>query len=129
MSDIKSLVGQRSEKQTFHVTEEHLKSFCAAVGAEYEGEAPATFMTLFRHSEFAVFDQLGIPLSRILHVDQEYRYMGKIVPGDDLEFDTVLSKALEKGSSTFMVYDTEIRVRRDGAFAPVGHSKTTVIVR
>lgn len=133
MTDVKSLVGQRSETKTFRVTEERLKQFCAAIGAPYEGEAPPTFMTIFRESEFKVFEVLNIKLSRVLHADQEYRYMGKILPGDELEFDTVLSKAVEKqlstGSSIFMVYETEIRARRGGAVTPVGVSKTTVIVR
>jgi hypothetical protein len=133
MSDVKSLIGKRSEKQTFHVTEERLKQFCAAVGAVYEGEAPPTFMTVFRESEFRVFSDLNIALSRVLHADQEYRYTGKILPGDDLEFDTVLTKAVEKqistGSSIFMVYETEIRARRKGDIVPVGVSKTTVIIR
>jgi hypothetical protein len=133
MSNAKSLIGQRSEIQTFHVTEERLKQFCAAVGAEYEGEAPPTFMTIFRESEFKVFEVLNIELSRVLHADQEYRYMDKILPGDTLEFDTVLTKAVEKqistGTSMFMVYETEMRARRGGQIVPVGVSKTTVIVR
>ncbi len=133
MSNVKALVGQRSEIQNFHVTEERLKQFCAAVGAVYEGEAPPTFMTVFRESEFKVFAVLGIELSRVLHADQEYRYLDKILPGDDLEFDTVLTKAVEKqlstGSSIFMVYETEIRAKRAGQVVPVGVSKTTVIVR
>ncbi|MFL5812127.1 MAG: MaoC family dehydratase N-terminal domain-containing protein [Bdellovibrionia bacterium] len=133
MSDIKSLIGQRSEKKTFHVTEERLKQFCAAIGAVYEGEAPPTFMTIFRESEFRVFSDMNIALSRVLHADQEYRYLGKILPGDDLEFDTVLTKAVEKqistGSSIFMVYETEIRALRGGSAVPVGVSKTTVIIR
>lgn len=133
MSNVKSLVGQRSEIQTFHVTEERLKQFCAAVDAEYEGEAPPTFMTIFRESEFRIFKVLNIELSRVLHADQEYRYLDKILPGDTLEFDTVLTKAVEKqistGTSLFMVYETDLRARRGGQTVPVGVSKTTVIVR
>jgi hypothetical protein len=133
MSDIKALIGKRSETKTFRVTEERLKQFCAAVNTPYEGEAPPTFMTVFRDSEFKVFSDFGIALSRVLHADQEYRYTGKILPGDELEFDTVLSRAIEKqlstGTSMFMVYETEIRARRGGNVVPVGQSKTTVIVR
>jgi hypothetical protein len=133
MNDVKALIGQRSEMKTFRVTEERLKQFCAAIDAPYEGEAPPTFMTVFRDSEFRVFADMGIELSRVLHADQEYRYLGKIFPGDELEFDTVLSRAIEKqtstGASHFMVYETEIRARRSGNVVPVGISKTTVIVR
>lgn len=129
MTDIKALVGQRSETLKFHVTEARLKQFCEAVGAPFRGEAPPTFMTIFRDAEFKTFADQGLELSRVLHADQEYRYLDRILAGDDLEYDTTLSKALEKGPMLFLVYETEVRAKRGASMTPVGVSKTTVIVR
>lgn len=125
----------RSECQSFKVTEERLRQFCDVIGTPYLGEAPPTFLTVFREGEFNILANLGLSLSRLLHADQEYHYRRKIYPGDHLEYDSTLVKAIEKkgkeGSTYFLVYETEVRLRR-GEGQPlevVGNSKTTVISR
>lgn len=128
-SDIKASVGMRSEVQKFSVTESHLKQFCEVIGTPFVGEAPPTFLTVFREGEFRILANLGLSLSSLLHADQEFTYFRKILPGDQLEYDSTLTKAIEKkgksGSTYFLVYETEIRRSNE----VVGTSKTTVISR
>lgn len=133
MSELKNFVGRRSETWKFQVTEERLRQFCDAVGAPYRGEAPLTFLTLFRDGEFKLLADFGFQLSQVLHADQEFNYLDKIVPGDHLEYQTTFSKALEKRGSTgvmrFLVFDTEVRAQRGSDWSEVGNLKTTIIVR
>lgn len=131
--DLKSKVGQKSSRKTFEVTEARLRQFCDAVSAKYRGEAPPTFFTILRQGEFELWRDLGIELSKVLHADQEYFYDEPVRPGDHLEYETVMTKAIEKqsrlGATRFMVFDTEFFVRRPAGLFRVGTAKTTVIVK
>jgi hypothetical protein len=131
--DIKSFVGKRSETRCFTVTEERLKRFCESVGSPYRGEAPLTFLTVFRDGEFNLLAEIGMNLSQVLHGDQEFTYSAPIHAGDELEFDAALTKALEKKGATgvmrFLVFETDVRRKSGREAVSVGTMKTTVIVR
>ena len=130
MSDIKE--GQHSARFSEKVTEERIRLFCEAVGAEPSNVAPPTFLTVFRHGEFELFEKLGLKLSNVLHGEQQYSYPSDILAGDEVSFQTRLSSVLEKkgssGRMSFLVFETDIEVT-----APIprkaGTSRTTVIVR
>ncbi|MDR3607971.1 MAG: MaoC family dehydratase N-terminal domain-containing protein [Oligoflexia bacterium] len=134
MSDIKSFIGREAPITPYHATEEKLKAFCAAVGAKYRGEAPPTFMAVLLPGMFKLLDEIGIPLSAVLHTDQEYCYKQPILPNDRLTYVTKLVKALEKqsktGSMKFMVFETSVTASRaGGSDIEVGACKTTIITR
>ena len=127
MTDIKSFLHHRSNVHKFEVTEGRLRAFCQSVGAEYRESAPPTFMTVFRDGEFELFDRMGIQLKTVLHADQEYRYENLILPGDQLEFQAVMTKAFEKKSSKgsvmrFLTFETEVKVRRTEGWVLAGVS-------
>lgn len=132
--EIKAMVGLQSSVYRYSVTETALREFCEAVGARYRGEASPTFMTVFRIGEFELLrEKMGIPLSAVLHADQEYRYETAILPGDEIDYQTALTRAFEKtgssGSMRFFVFDTEVRFRRGEEAGVIGYCKTTLIVR
>ena len=127
------MTGTRSSVHHYQATEESLRRFCEAVGARYREEAPPTYMTIFRQGEFEILDKMSIPLKNVLHADQEYRYVNGIRAGDSIEFETVLTRAFEKGGSTglmrFFVFDTEVRARRESGLVVIGSAKSTIISR
>jgi hypothetical protein len=131
--DLKAAVGRKSANHSYLASEEKLRAFCAAVGAPYRGEAPPTFMTVFRQAEFELLDQMGIPLRSVLHADQEFRYSEPIRPGDEIEYQAVVSRAFEKtgssGAMRFLVFDTEVHIKRDQGNLVAGNSKTTIVSR
>lgn len=131
--ETKAMVGRKSSVHRYDATEESLRRFCQAIGGRYRGEAPPTFMTIFRVGEFEILKQMSIPLQSVLHADQEYRYEAPILAGDPIEYQTVLTRAFEKtgssGSMRFFVFDTEVRALRAEGPVVVGGSKTTLIVR
>jgi hypothetical protein len=134
--DIKSHLGRKSPVQTYDATEAKLKAFCDAVGAEYRGDAPPTFMAVLLPGMFMLLNEIGIPLKSVLHTDQEYQYHQPILPGDHLIYETTLAKALEKqgktGAMRFMVFDTIVHATRASVPIPglhVGTCKTTIITR
>jgi hypothetical protein len=133
-SDLKSWVGQKSPMQHYDATEDRLKGFCSAVGAKYRGDASPTFMAVLLPGMFKLLEKIGIPLSSVLHTDQEYRYHQPIQSGDRLVYETVLAKAFEKqgraNSMKFMVFETEVHADRAGVSGiHVGSCKTTLITR
>ncbi len=67
----------RSYPQTrpYRVTEQKLREFAGATGAQYDGTVPATFpIVLAFDAMFAFLDAEGIELSRIVHGDQKFSY-------------------------------------------------------
>lgn len=106
-----------------------MKAFAQAVGAREREEAPPTFITVGRKGEFELLQRFGIPLSRVLHGEQEYQYLKPIRPGDSVEYVTRLANVLEKrGSNAFMqflIFETEFTVRGE----VVSRAKTNIIHR
>jgi len=131
MLDLENKVGQKSETLEEAVSEEDLRNFCEAIGLDYNGTAPPTYITVFRSSEFSLFDELDIPLSNVLHAEQEYNYFKKIVPGMLMTFATGLEKyVVKKGGTTrlhFLTFQTYFNDKQKDEL--LATSKTIVVVR
>jgi hypothetical protein len=129
MNDHKSRVGEKSGVRVEECSAERVHRFARSIGAPVGDEAPPTFLTVMRRSEFDLFDQLGIPLQSILHAEQEYTYVEPIRVGDTVRCQSELAKVLEKsgasGSMAFMTFRTEFIVRE----RPVATSSTVIVVR
>jgi hypothetical protein len=127
--DVKSRVGEKSGQFSEEISRERIHRFAESIGAPVSDEAPPTFLTVLRKSEFALFDQLGIPLSKVLHAEQEYTFDVPIKAGDRVAFETILSKALVKtgnsGTMSFMTFKTDFRV----GDRPVATSSTVIVVK
>ncbi len=120
------------------VTEEQVASFCAVTGFSPALRArfgvPPTFVTRYRHGEFALFEQLKISLSQLLHVDQVYDYRFPIRVGDEIQYVTRLTHVLDKTSSgrrtQFLTLITEFVAWRGGEGVGIAAvAKTVVVVR
>ncbi len=125
-------MGERSGTYSDEVSAERIGDFARAVGAVSPGgAAPATYLTTCRKGEFEFFDQLGIPLARLLHVDQEYAYVNPIQGGDRLHYQTRLASAVEKakGKMLFLGFETNVEIERAGQTLPAGSTKSTIVVR
>jgi hypothetical protein len=82
-----SLVGREfPPTRPYAVSEEKVREFAAAVGAEYAGgPAPATFTTVLAIDAMNAFLRSAeLDLSRIVHGDQKFAYTRPVVPGDVL---------------------------------------------
>ncbi len=127
--NLNSFLGQKAGPYREKASSDRLEKFASSVGAPVEKEAAPTFVTVCRRGEFDLFQKMGVPLSRVLHGEQEYEYLAPIRAGDDLEYETTLAKAFEKrgasGGMLFLVFETHIRAAGRGAAV----SRTTVIVR
>jgi hypothetical protein len=90
-------------------------------------------MTCLRAGEFELFSRFGIPLSSLLHAEQNYRYETGIEAGDELEFETRLTQALEKrgakGAMHFLTLDTEVSILRREARLRAGTCRSTIVYR
>jgi hypothetical protein len=124
--DPKSFVGQSAGPYEHHVTQASIDEFARVVGAPSRGEAPPTYMTIFRQGEFELMQKLGIPLSKVLHGEQEYSYESPIRSGDELAFRSTVASANEKAGMLFLIFETTTEAKGG---RKIGTSKTTVIVR
>lgn len=131
-SDHKSHEGAVSNSYKEKISDERIREFCGAVGADVASTAPPTFLTVFRAGEFELLERMGIALASVLHGEQTYLYNSDLRAGDEVSFKTTLTSVHEKkgarGQMTFLSFETLIeaagaRTRR------VGTSRTTIIVR
>jgi hypothetical protein len=126
-------IGQRAGPIREKASAERIAAFRRAVGASPGDSAPPTFMTTLRAGEFEIFQRLGIPLSSLLHAEQQYRLLAPIMAGDELEFETILANAVEKrgsaGALHFLTLDTRVAALREGAPVPVGTCRSTIVYR
>jgi hypothetical protein len=134
-SGFQDKIGTESGPFREKITLEKIMRFRKAVGAgESQAEvAPPTFMTVLRAGEFEMFSQLGIPLSGLLHAEQEYSLSAPIRAGEELEFRTTLVQAAEKrgrsGAMHFLVVETVVSALKPGGPTAVGVSRSTVVYR
>jgi hypothetical protein len=110
-----------------------IAAFYRAIGVSPRAEAPPSFMTICRKGEFELFDQLVIPLSRVLHAEQEYTFEEPIRGGDEIVYSSELVQALEKrgsrGQMLFMTVETEVTIERQGKSLKAGTTRSTVVVK
>lgn len=109
-------------------TREAIGKFARAVGVEPGETAPPTFVTRLRRGEFDLLTEMGIPLHKVLHGEQEYEYRAQIRAGDHLSYRTRLAEVFEKKGKTpltFLVFETKIQA--GGAEAAI--ARTTIVLR
>lgn len=121
---LKSKVGTKVGPYEDSASVERLAAFAQAVGAKSRQYGLPTFLTVCRKGEFELLQKLNIPLSRVLHGEQEYVFENQIQPGSNLIYETTLATVLEKKGTTpmqFMVFETVVK--------GVGTSRSTIILR
>ncbi len=130
MSENKASEGITSGSYEELATAERLELFRSAVGAS---SAVPTFLTVCRQGEFELLTQVGIPIRRILHTEQEYLYQERVIAGDRLVYRTQLAQVLAKGRGErglqFLTFVTEIDIHRGDQELKAGQAKTTIVVR
>ena len=142
----RSLIGYRSPRCTLDVEKGRLRQFAHAIGetrAEYIDEAaaraagypglpvPPTFLfclEMDRPNPYGWFADLGLPLAKVLHGNQAFRYHRMAFAGEALTFDAVVSDVFEKkgGLLEFVVQDNTIT---DCNGHPVADFKRTLVIR
>lgn len=77
--------------------------------------APPTFTTvpiMWSGLLFQAFEDLSIPLSRIMHAEQSYEFRGEIHPGDRLhgtvEIKSITERQGRSGPMDFVLFETTI---------------------
>ena len=110
-----------------------LEEFNRAICAKDRGVAPPTFLTSAREGEFGLLEKLGVPLKRLLHAEQEYRYLTPVLPGDEIVYRTRLSDVMEKrggtGGMVFFILETAFKARRAGKLIDLGSARTNLLTR
>jgi len=133
MGSLKSQIGQQAGPFEEEISQQRIARFCSAIGVQQTQVAPPTFLTLFRKGEFELLQRLGIPLSRVLHAEQEYWYESSVQAGDRIKFQTSITQVLEKHGSTFFMQfitmETTFHAERDSGERPVGRAKNTIVIR
>ena len=153
MSKLKKSVGEKIGPFEFRVSPAWVPVFGAAVksqcylaaaGQGIGGASPTsgtmdalpTFLTVLRQGEFDLLQKFGIPLSTILHGEQEYEYLEPISPGDLLKYTTAIQQVHEKRGSSkssvggdllqFLVLETEVH---GSGGRKVALTRSTLIIR
>jgi hypothetical protein len=114
-------------------TAERVLKFARAVGLPTDGldAAPPTFMKAVEgedNSSRRILEALQVPLSRVLHAEQQFDYLAPIRIGDNLVVERTVTDIYDKknGAMEFIVIESRIS-RSDGT--PVGRSRQLVLVR
>lgn len=118
---------------TVVATAERLERFAKAIGlaaADPVG-APPTFMKAIEgehNSSRRILETMGVPLARVLHVEQQFDYFLPIRAGDSLQVQRTVTDIYDKrnGEMEFVVIESRIW-RGDGA--AVGCSRQVILVR
>jgi len=73
---------------------------------------PPTLATVFREGDFVALKKLGVPLERVLHAEQEYRFHAPLEADVKYKGETFLKSQLEKqgssGTTRFYVLQTNL---------------------
>ena len=83
----------------------------AAAAAGYADlPAPPTFVfaaELDSNTMFALFDQLGVPLSKVLHGEQGFEYFAPVVAGDTVTVTSLVKDIYDKRGGALEFVETE----------------------
>ena len=111
--DLKSFVGTNVGPYEEEASAEKLRRFATAIGATPRSEAVPTYLTVCRKGEFDLLQKMGVPLTQILHGEQQYEFLAPIHPGDHLTYTTAVIHCIEKkmrqGAMSVLTLETEIR--------------------
>jgi len=143
----KSIIGKEFPEISFEIEKGKIREFARAIGdknpAYYNEDAakesgleglavPPTFPTVFAMAG-GLLDkvaELGVDFTKLLHGGQEYEYIQKIKPGDQLKGKTVITNVFEKsgkaGTMDLIVFETTY-TNKDGQKVLI--DKSTLVVR
>ena len=86
-----------------------VEAFRQAIGARASG-FPLTYVTLYRLTEFACLDNLGLKLENVLHTEQAYKYLAPLEVGDSPRMETEVTSHRERRGMHFLEMQTKILV-------------------
>lgn len=93
---------------------ERIDAFFKAVGWQLSGlpAMPPTLATLFRQGELEALNKLGIPLAKVLHGEQKYKFLKNLKAGEKYRGETFLLSQYEKsggsGKMGFYILQTSL---------------------
>ncbi len=142
----RKFIGYTSPRCTLEVEKGRLRQFAHAIGEQdpvYTDEAaaraagypslpiPPTFLfclEMDRPNPYGWFDEVGIPLPKVLHGEQAFTYHRMAFAGDALTFDSRITDIYDKkgGLLEFIVQDNRITNQRGEL---VAEFKRTIVVR
>ena len=124
-----ALVGKVYPAVSFTVSEDDVRRFAAAVGDDRPG-VPLTFVAraeiVAGWGPIAADRDLALDFTRVVHAEQDYRWMRPIEVGDVLEATTSIESIRERGEHGFLTMRTDLR-GADGSEVVVARS--TLLVR
>lgn len=93
--------------------------FARAISSKSDTPLPVV-LTAFRHGEFELLSQIKIPLSWVLHGEQEYQVKRPLFLKDELAYQTEFTRYFSRPGSTeklnFLIFETrfwnEVEVAR-----------------
>lgn len=101
--------------------------FASAIGSRSQSPLPV-ILTAFRHGEFELLDQIKIPLSWVLHGEQEYKVTRTLLLNDELAYQTEFTRYFTRSGSseklTFLIFETRFWNQVE-----VARGLTTMILR
>lgn len=141
----KKHIGRTTPPQTIDVEKGRLKFFAKAIGetdpvytdeeaAEAAGysalPAPPTFAFCLEMETNSLWDNIaamGVPVGKILHGSQTFKYLAPILAGDKITFVTKVSDIYDKkgGKMEFIIEDTTA-TNQDGT--PVAELQRVIVV-
>jgi hypothetical protein len=124
-----ALEGKAYPAISFTVDADHVRRFAAAVGDD-GAFIPPTFVTapeIVSSLDHVVADEeLGVDFDRVVHGDEEYRWLRPVRVGETLRVQTVIESIRAKGGHEFLVLRTDMR---DAVGEDVVIARSTLIVR
>lgn len=118
---------------TVTASRERVERFAQAIGLDGESadQAPPTFMKALEgenNSSRRILEGMGVELSRVLHVEQQFDYLVPIQVGDVLRVERTVTDIYAKrdGAMEFIVIESALS-REDGT--PMGRSRQVILVR
>lgn len=113
---MQELIGTTLDSFTYQVDKVKIRELALAIGdlrEEYlKGEKlPPTFPTVIEYwgEGYNNYDKLGFDIKKVLHGEQEYEYIGKICPGDEITVTSVIEDAYTKAAMNFVKIKREYR--------------------
>ncbi|NWQ43748.1 MaoC family dehydratase N-terminal domain-containing protein [Bacillus sp. EB106-08-02-XG196] len=126
-----NLIGRELEPYSFPIEKGKIRELALAIDDNQndfiQGERiQPTFPTVieFRLSQNPIPKQLGLKEDKLLHGEQEYEYLGEIVPGDELTVKGIVEDHYIKSKKNFIVVKREF-TNQNGELVLI--SRTTII--
>lgn len=101
--------------------------FASVIGSQSR-DPLSVILTAFRHGEFELLAQIKIPLSWVLHGEQEYKVTRPLLLTDELGYQTEFTRYFTRSGSneklTFLIFETRFWNQVE-----IAHGTTTLILR